>query len=299
MEITANTLNEAYKKSINLILQHGKLAAPRKKYIYEIEGLHLIITNPKQHFITNKKRKADLRFAIGEFIWYLSESDSLQHIQFYNKNHARYSDDDKTLYGAYGPRIFKEQWCQVVTKLKQDTESRQAVISIFEPRDNGVETKDVPCTVSIQFMVREGKLNMYVNMRSNDFILGFPYDCFSFTLFQKLMAEELGIDVGTYHHYVVSAHIYKEHFELSKEIIESENEFINFTVNVSKLLKSLELEKKLRETQEYIQEEDLMFPYLVNVLNLELADRKNDLIRFNDELSKLPESLKTFISWRN
>lgn len=27
--------------------------------------------------------------------------------------------------------------------------------------------------------------------------------------------------------------------------------------------------------------------------------RKNDLTRFNDELSKLLESLKKFISWRN
>jgi thymidylate synthase len=46
-------------------------------------------------------------------------------------------------------------------------------------------------------------------MRSNDIWMGFPYDVFSFTAMQCLMAMELGLGIGTYTHIAGSLHLYE------------------------------------------------------------------------------------------
>lgn len=72
----------------------------------------------------------------------------------------------------------------IVEKFKEDINTREAVITIHDPVAddfNGVsedfspllKTKDTPCTRSIHFMVVGGKMNCYVDMRSNDC---FTYD---------------------------------------------------------------------------------------------------------------------------
>ena len=45
-------------------------------------------------------------------------------------------------------------------------------------------------------------------MRSNDAWLGFPYDVFTFTTIQKILANCLGLRAGRYVHLVGSFHIY-------------------------------------------------------------------------------------------
>jgi hypothetical protein len=85
-------------------------------------------------------------------------------------------------------------------------------------------SKDVPCTISIQLLIRDRKLHMIVNMRSNDVVWGLPYDVFSFTCLQEAflyMLQERGVpvdDLGSYHHHAGSLHIYDTHFELAKDV---------------------------------------------------------------------------------
>ena len=70
-------------------------------------------------------------------------------------------------------------------------------------------TKDLPCTISLQYLIREGALHCIVYMRSNDLWLGFPYDVFCFTAFQTKLAMELGVKLGTYTHIAGSLHLYE------------------------------------------------------------------------------------------
>jgi thymidylate synthase len=57
-------------------------------------------------------------------------------------------------------------------------------------------------------------------MRSNDIILGTPYDIFSFTMMLEQMALELGLDLGSYIHQVGSWHLYARQKELAEEMLE-------------------------------------------------------------------------------
>src|SRR5690606_23614249 len=101
---------------------------------------------------------------------------------------------------------------------------RQCVVSLWTPHDlvmsamkSKQRPKDIPCTLTWKFYARNGKLNMCVDMRSNDLVLGMPYDIFAFTCIQRLIANELGVDVGDYVHTVGSLHLYEKHYELGKE----------------------------------------------------------------------------------
>ncbi len=50
---------------------------------------------------------------------------------------------------------------------------------------------------------------MHTTMRSQDLWLGFPYDIFTATLIQELLAGWLEVGVGEYHHHVDSLHLYE------------------------------------------------------------------------------------------
>ena len=45
----------------------------------------------------------------------------------------------------------------------------------------------------MQFFVRSGALHAITHMRSNDIILGSPYDIFFFTMLQEMMAVALEV----------------------------------------------------------------------------------------------------------
>jgi thymidylate synthase len=123
----------------------------------------------------------------------------------------KFSDDGRVLYGAYGPRIH-EQLGYVLRVLANDPTSRQAVMTIW--RNNPPASKDIPCTLSVQFLIRNNKLYCFDTMRSSDLWLGWPYDVFSFSMLSlyivlllregrgmKLKLGELWITAGSQHIY--------------------------------------------------------------------------------------------------
>ena len=111
-----------------------------------------------------------------------------------------------------------DQWKMVKQLLKNNPNSRQAVIHIKEPRDLvNRPSKDVNCTIAMQFLLRDNKLDLIVTMRSNDIWLGLPYDVFNFTCMQIQMAMELGVNIGVYYHNAGSLHMYIKDKEKLKE----------------------------------------------------------------------------------
>lgn len=192
----------------------------------EVINAVTVIKDPTKNIMNNDVRRLSIRYAIGEMLWYLSCSTELKAIQKYTKAWDRMSDDGKTVNSNYGFLIYdaygfdQYEYCKEV--LRKDMNSRQAVIHIKTPR-NTIEnpTKDLNCTVCLQFLVRDGKLYCTTFMRSNDLWLGFPYDVFQFTCIQIRMAMELGLDLGSYTHIAGSLHFYERDF---KEALEREKE---------------------------------------------------------------------------
>jgi thymidylate synthase len=129
-----------------------------------------------------------------------------------------YTEDNGIFHGAYGLRT-DGQYDAVIDKLKNDSDSRQAVVTIWNPEyDNQPQKRDYPCTVLHQFRIRDNKLNMSVYMRSNDVWLGAAYDFFQFTQVQIALASVLGIEPGKYAHHVGSLHIYEQHYGAAENL---------------------------------------------------------------------------------
>ena len=178
----------------------------------EILNAVTVIEDPTRNIVQSDIRKLNLRYMIGEMLWYLSANNNLSEIQKYTKAWDRMSEDGITVNSNYGHKIHKfygfDQWEFIRDMLQKDPNSRQAVIHIKDP---GTHPKDTPCTVCLQFFIRDNKLHLTTYMRSNDVWMGFPYDVFTFTCYQIRMAMELGVDIGEYTHIAGSLHLYERY----------------------------------------------------------------------------------------
>jgi thymidylate synthase len=231
MEIKAKGFAESYAKIRGILLSQGNLVAPRGLETLEVTNVTVVFSNPRSRLGYHSKRKFALPFAIAEACLLFSNTNDVKYISEFNKRILRFSDDGKILYGTYGHRIAK--YIPIIKqKLEEDSNTRQAVLQIYDSQDLMAVTKDTPCTNHIQFLLRNGKLDLFVTMRSNDFFWGYPYDTFQFTVLQEVMANELKVEVGKYIHRVSSFHIYTAtHMQMLSYIKRMEE--IDFTLPYS------------------------------------------------------------------
>lgn len=213
--LTAHSANGLYTSVCRALTQQGTRTAPRGMPTTEVLGVHLRLTQPRRRFVNlPPARVLNPAFAVAEALWILSGSDE-PWIFTYNRSLRQYADEGR-LQGAYGPRM--RNWQGAVDQLdharrllERDPDSRQAVIQLYDPQRDSRGHRDVPCTLNYRFFVRAGRLDMHTTMRSNDVWLGLPYDLFTATILQELMAGWLGVKLGTYHHHVDSLHLYDQH----------------------------------------------------------------------------------------
>ncbi|MDZ4194141.1 thymidylate synthase [Ectopseudomonas hydrolytica] len=209
MFIKGDTVDDLLKKVFKEVLDNGIETEPTKGKTKELPGVLLKLTNPLGR-LSRTEGKGTIFSCLGELLWYLSGSNQLNQIQYYIQHYDQYSDDGKTIFGAYGPKLFgvNGQFPSVIQALRERSSTRKAVIQLFSSSDIEAPHKDIPCTCTLQFLVRDGKLSLYTTMRSNDAYKGLPHDIFAFTMLQELTARKLAIPMGEYGHYVTSLHIY-------------------------------------------------------------------------------------------
>lgn len=225
MHIQADNMDEIQRQALRHILEHGRRVQPRGSWVQEITGASFQLLNPCARLIYSPSRVYNITFAIGELLWYLRGSDQVDIVAFYNPRYKTFSDDGGKMHGAYGKRIFSPvltgmiQWDAVLQLLRTDRDTRQAILHFHLPSDLIIVSRDIPCTCTMQFFIRENKLEAIVTMRSNDIVWGTPYDVFSFTMMQEIMAQQLGVGLGTYTHFVGSFHLYDRHVKLAQKIL--------------------------------------------------------------------------------
>ena len=125
---------------------------------------------------------------------------------------------------TYHDRIgYQEQF--VVEELKRNPYSRRAVIDVRRLSD--MKTDDPACLQHIQYFIRDNKLHCKVLFRSNDACKATFMNAFALIMLQKRIADELGVEVGTYTHRANSFHCYEKDLPLLdgyvERILEGEN----------------------------------------------------------------------------
>ena len=196
--------------------------------------------NPGNRVLFSPMRNANPFFHLMEALWMLAGRNDLAYPEYFNKRFKEYSDDGKTIWGAYGWRwrsFFQyDQLKSIISELRKNPNSRRCVLSMWNAmpvdgeRDphSGVFLegevdyasdlavarsggKDVPCNTHAYFDLRGGRLNMTVCNRSNDMIWGcYGANAVHFSVLLEYMAVSIGVPMGVYRQMSNNLHLYTD-----------------------------------------------------------------------------------------
>lgn len=204
--VEAESFSDAYKLLCRSVLVGEKVGDTR-----ELRNVQFTISDISDAYIS--VRNVSIEYLLGELVWYLAGSREVAFISKFAPFWSTISDNNITSNSAYGYLIKRryefDQFWKIVELLKQDPASRRAVINLNYANPNVIKTKDEPCTIALQFYVRENKVHCTGMMRSNDIWRGLPYDIVYFTLLQTIIANALGKEAGSYTHFATSLHVYE------------------------------------------------------------------------------------------
>lgn len=119
---------------------------------------------------------------------------------------------------------FISQWDWAKNRLLLLKKTNQAYIHFNRPKDQWNNNLDQPCCMNIQFHIRDDKLHLYVNMRSNDVVYGLPYNMLYFIKLMHRMVDELKhkyttLSVGNFYYHTTSLHFYLKHLNKVKDML--------------------------------------------------------------------------------
>jgi thymidylate synthase len=223
-----DTFHQAYTTTLRWVFGSPRYQnAPRGFPSREHIGVQYRIQDATQRVALVPARRLNIVFNFAEALWYAAGRHDLEFIAHYAPGIRKYSADGVGLTGtAYGRAIFgssgrRDQWQAVVGQLRDDPDSKRAVLQIFRCEELAVpDNPDVSCTLGLQFLLRSGALHAVGFMRANDAYRGMSSDVFSFTFLQELLAHELGVRVGQYTHSVGSLHTYDSDMRRIGEVLD-------------------------------------------------------------------------------
>lgn len=127
---------------------------------------------------------------------------------------------------SYGSRIFDFDGINqikdyVIPLLKDSPGSRRAIVDLWNPFvDSSLTNKQVPGLIAIDFKVIDGNLNITGIIRSNDMLFGWPANIYQLFVLQDYVRKKIDAGVGSITTVSISAHIFKDRFDVIDKILE-------------------------------------------------------------------------------
>lgn len=243
-----NEPNGGLRDVIEGLRQHGIQQSSRNGPVVRFpRPVCLQYNNPQARLLTSPIRDANHIFHLFETMWMFAGMNELRPLLTYNSGMAQYSDDGLMLRGtAYGHR-WRNHWgdqiLKVVRTLAENPDDRRCVMTMWDPFELGMESKDYACNLQVIFTTRpptgsKGKgrytLDMTVTNRSNDLIYGaMGSNLFHFSMLLEYVACLVGMEVGTYYQVSSNLHLYTEN-KVAKRCWEGNLELKSDSVSISK-----------------------------------------------------------------
>ena len=183
-------------------------------------------------------KKVNFNACLHELLWYLSGEDHIRNLSKVTRIWDAWADgngDLETAYGRYWRRFPHpvqkshapiaetgeasapvqeiDQIQYVINEIKRNPYSRRLVVVAWEP-GNAEVSKLPPCHYSFAFNVspnekgEPAKLNCHLTQRSGDIALGIPFNLACYATLTQMLAQEVGLAVGSFAHTIIDAHIY-------------------------------------------------------------------------------------------
>ena len=181
--------------------------------------------------ITLRNNSGTVKRAIDELLWiWQKKSNRIEDLDSHLLD--QWAGEDGTIGKAYGYQMarkyeFKtkdgikemDQVDYVLHLLQNDPSSRRIMTNIFchdELKDMNLE----PCAFGTQWLVKEGKLHLILNQRSQDMLAANGWNTMQYAALTHMFAQVAGLEVGTLTHNIGDCHIYDRHIPLVKKLIE-------------------------------------------------------------------------------
>lgn len=183
--------------------------------------------------ITLRNNSKTVYRAIDEVLW-IWQKKSNRILDLNSHIWDQWARKDGTIGKAYGYQMGKkyefktkdgiqkmDQVDFVLYLLKNDPSSRRIMTNIF----NHSELKDMalePCVYGTQWLVKEGKLHLILNQRSQDMLAANGWNTMQYAALQCLFAKVCGLGVGTLTHNIGDCHIYDRHIPLVEKLLNAD-----------------------------------------------------------------------------
>src|SRR5579859_3494422 len=235
--IKARNVNDAYAQGLQQLYLRGVEEPSRNgPVIVAPWPVTTVYARPQERVLFSSMRDANPFFHLMEALWMLAGRDDVAFPAFFASNIKNYSDDGRTLFGAYGFRWKKwfeyDQLNLIIKELRKNPASRRCVLAMWDatPRYQHAAPygdyeagdleigmtggKDVPCNTHAYVDARGGRLNITVCCRSNDIVWGcYGANAVHFSVLQEVLAAAVGVPVGTYYQISNNFHIYTDVFK--------------------------------------------------------------------------------------
>lgn len=231
-----------YKETLRKIVDEGfEETNMRTGHIVKaIPGVSFSIDIEKDGFPILTLRKQPIKSPIAEQLWFLSGSNRPEEfLQKHTHIWDKFIEEDGTIAAAYGYRwrhhFKKDQLESLINLLQNDPSSRHGIVVTWDVNDDGFDgtpKKNVPCPYTFTVNIIGGRLHLHNVIRSNDFILGCPFDVFGFALLQCILAQKLNVKPGIYTHSISNCHIYDNQYDVANMILLRFNNHKNVNINL-------------------------------------------------------------------
>jgi len=310
--IIGESLQETLRKVLLRVMYDGEEVVVRGNKTKELHPCFVEIENPRLRTLLYPKRGNNPFHSLAETMWILAGRNDMEFLEKFLPRAKEWSDDGEVWRAGYGKRLRKATGvrdkinnCQgddqcdcvfidevdqieyVYELLKEDPTSRQAIMTIWDPAKecNVKDSVDYPCNNWIHFMIRNGRLDCEVAVRSNDAVWGYSsVNVYEWTVLQEILANMLNVEVGKLFYYTSSMHIYEKHYAKAASLIKTyaelpelpvfgfnigKNSFDKYFGEVERLVKCVnDFEYGTMESLHFIGEEfeeihNLLIAYLI------------------------------------
>jgi len=194
--IIGSSVDELVKNGVYHILTSGEKISSRAGSALQAYGVNYVLRNPQNSL--HHLRDGAVKYLTRELLAYFSgKLKAEEGLAKASKFWMTLIDENGNVNSNYGYYVFYEpvekygnQYNWVKSVLIKNNDSRRAIININQNYHKS-ETKDFPCTIGIQFYIKDNHLFCEVMSRSTDVITGLPYDMGFFSFLHELMWKDL------------------------------------------------------------------------------------------------------------
>lgn len=287
--LVARNTNFLAPRMYHLMQQQGVPEKSRNGPVLRLPGTtSVMLSHPLERVHFDPTRRCNPFFHLFEALAMMADFNSVSFLSFFAKNMANYSDDGASFNAFYGTRMnLDSQFLRVSQLLRDDPDTRRAVVSLWDHQDLFRITKDMACNLCMIFSVDQlsGKLEMTTFNRSNDAVWGFATgaNIVHFAFFHELMAALIGRSVGAWYHTSANMHVYTNRPDWQK--------LVNRYQGVSVLERDL-------YTSNQVAPAHLCEGFDPGIHILSFISEVREFIQLCDAATKVSSNMELVLNWR-